>query len=178
MADSTNDFEALASLPHVWQQAARDYMLAANYLLDWHDPTRGNQDAARYTITSGGIAPVMVLYATAIENYLKAIRIARGEAAVVNGALSKTFKHHNLRSHAASAGLSLSDDESDLLGHLADFMEAGRYPVPVAAGKTPRAWQFTYPNDIERVWTLAEHLEAALRETRRGMSVSRDLRVR
>lgn len=171
-------FVDAAAKPHVWQLAAREFMVAANYLLDWYDVSRVRPDAAGFKLGLGGIAPVMVLYATAIENLLKAIRIARGGTPVVDGVLSKHFKHHKLLAHAKAAKVLLSEDESDLLSHLSDFMEAGRYPVPTEAGSTPRAWRFDYPDDIERVWSMAEHLEKDLHETGKGVLLEFDFRVR
>jgi hypothetical protein len=151
-----------AGNPRAWQSAAHQYALAANYLLDWYDGSRATPGASKFTLAFGGIAPIMVLYAIAAENLLKAIRVAIEGSPVVNGALSRHFKHHDLLSHADRAGVSLADGETDLLERLRDFVEAGRYPVASAAGKTPRAWRFEYPRDIEAVWSLLEHLERAL----------------
>ena len=60
---------------------------------------------------------------------------------------------------------SVSPSEKVLLKRLRDFVEAGRYPVPAAEGKTPGAWHFTFPRDVEEVWSLLEHLECDLQAT-------------
>jgi hypothetical protein len=152
--------------PYAWQQVAREYALAGNYLLDWYDVTRISPNASAFEFThSGGVAPPMVLFAIAVENLLKAIRVAREGSPVLGGELSRHFKHHNLLNHAERAKVSVSAEERDLLEHLTDLIEAGRYPVPVAEGKTPRAWHFNFPRDVELVWCLLERLDTELRQT-------------
>jgi hypothetical protein len=171
-------FLARVKQPYVWQHTAREYVVAANYLLDWHDVTRGMPEAKDFRFTLGGPAPVMVLYAIAAENLLKAIRVAKGEDPVVGDSLSSHFKHHKLSSHAQQGQVALTPEQTDLLEHLSDFMEAGRYPVPVTSGGTPRAWRFDYPADIKRVWALLERLEDDLRATGADVLPPMSLRTR
>lgn len=171
-------FTVAAATPHAWQQTAREYVVAANYLLDWYDVSRTVPAAADFTFTLGGIAPAMVLYAIAAENLLKAIRVALEGTPIVDGELPQHFKHHNLVAHADRAKVTLSDAETDLLRHLGDFMQAGRYPVPTAVGKTPRAWRFDFPGDVEKVWALLERLEAELRATGQDVLPAANLRER
>jgi hypothetical protein len=176
--DEHDRFAALAGTPYLWQHAAREYIVAANYLLDWYDVSRATPEAARFEFSLRGIAPVMVLYAIAVENLLKAIRVAVNGTPVVDGELAVHFKHHNLLAHAKQVGLTLSDRETDLLEHLGDLLEAGRYPVPVGIGKTPRAWWFGYPRDVEAVWSLLERLEGELRATGQDVLPDANLRER
>jgi hypothetical protein len=116
---------------------------------------------------SGSNVPMMVLFATAVENLLKAVRVARHGAPPVqdDGKISGDFATHNLLHHAAKAGLDLTDDERSLLGHLRDLTEAGRYPVGRIPGTRLDALRFQYPEDVERVWAMLERLEGVLRET-------------
>ena len=166
MPDDRDRHMGRAAEPYAWQQVARDYVLAANYLLDWYDITRISPSASHFEFSHrGGVTPAMVLYAIAVENLLKAIRVAREGSPVVDGELSGHFKHHKLLGHAERAKVSLSDDERNLLEHLTDLLGARRYPVPVAEGRTPRAWHFDYPRDVEQVWALLERLEGELRAT-------------
>jgi hypothetical protein len=176
--DQLKEFMAVAAQPYIWQQTAREYVVHANYLLDWYDVSRSTPSAGGFQFTIGGPVPAMVLYAVAVENLLKAIRVALHDPPVVDGALSPHFKHHNLLAHAREAKVPLAPEESDLLGHLSDFMEAGRYPLPTAPGNAPRAWRFDFPGDVERVWALLERLEAVLRATGRDVLPAANLRER
>jgi hypothetical protein len=179
VADDRSRPMELAAEPYAWQQVARDYILAANYLLDWYDVSPISPESAAFEFSHhGAVAPVMVLYAIAAENLLKAIRVAHEGSPVLDGELSKHFKHHNLLSHAKRARVALSVDETDLLEHLTDFIEAGRYPVPAAKGKSPRAWHFDFPRDVEKVWVLLERLEADLRATGQVVLPTANLRER
>ena len=171
-------FIARAGQPIMWQHTAREFVVAANYLLDWHDVSRAVPEAGDFRFTLGGPAPVMVLYAIAVENLLKAIRVARGDVPVVNGVLSQHFKHHNLTSHAMQAQVTLTVDDADLLQHLSDFVEAGRYPVATAPDNSPRAWRFDFPGDVDRVWALWEQLENVLRTTAQDALPPMDVRKR
>ena len=45
MVDDPMSRIGLAGEPHAWQEAAREYLQAANYLLDWHDLSRVAPDA-------------------------------------------------------------------------------------------------------------------------------------
>jgi hypothetical protein len=168
----------LAAEPYAWQEVARAYVVAANYLIDWYDLSPIAPDASAFEFThQGAVAPLMVLYGVAVENLLKAIRVAHEGSPVVDGVLSKHFAHHDLVSHADRAKLLPSADETTLLERLTEFIEAGRYPVPKGekvpnGGKVPKAkkaarhaWTFYYPRDVERVWALLEHLEVELRAT-------------
>jgi hypothetical protein len=179
VADDRDRRIELASEPYAWQHVAREYILAANYLLDWYDVSRLTPAASDFEFSHhGNVAPVMVLYAIAAENLLKALRVAHEGSPVVDGELSKHFKHHKLASHAERARVTLSPDESDLLEHLTDLIEAGRYPVPVAEGEATRAWRFDFPRDVERVWLLLERLEADLRATGHPVLPMANLRER
>ena len=70
MADSERlaQFDTEASQASRWQQAAREFVLAANYLIDWYDPPRESGDPSDFAwLHSGSTVPMMVLYATAVE---------------------------------------------------------------------------------------------------------------
>jgi hypothetical protein len=54
---------------------------------------------------------MMVLYATAVENLLKGIRVARGPSPAASGRLKPESLNHNLVAHAEKAGLRLTPDE-------------------------------------------------------------------
>jgi hypothetical protein len=179
MADTTMSRISLAGEPIAWQEAAREYVLAANYLLDWYDVSRLTPEAAAFEFSHhGAVAPLMVLYAIAVENLLKALRVARDGTPVVEGKLARDFKHHRLLDHASKAGVRLSADETGLLRRLRDFIEAGRYPVPAAEGGTPDAWRFNFPRDVDSVWLFLERLESDLMGTGHPVLPPTDLRAR
>ena|SRR2546425_4001880 len=81
-------------------------------------------------------------------------------------------------SNAKKAGLALAAEERDLLEHLRDMMESGKYPVAMGPGKNPGAWRFDYPRDVDRVWSMLERLEDALRKTGKPCLPPTDLRRR
>jgi hypothetical protein len=142
--DELSRFETRASQWYRWQSVARDFIQAANYLLDWHDLPLTDGDATDLTWTHHGPAPMMVLYAVAVENLLRAILVAQGVSPVSDGKLAGGFKHHRLAQHADAAGVVLTAEERDFLTRLGDMIEAGKYPIGTAPGKTPGAWHFSY----------------------------------
>ncbi|HVQ28809.1 MAG TPA: hypothetical protein VMV21_04470 [Vicinamibacteria bacterium] len=121
---------------------------------------------------------MMVLYATAIENLLKAILVANGEALVANGRLKPQFVHHRLLEYAADARVELTAEDAELLQRLSHVAYAGRYPIARVAGESPGAWALNYPADVERVWSVLEHLESVLRSTGTPCLPAVDLRAR
>ncbi len=160
-----------------WQQTAREFVLAANYLIDWYDPPAEPGVPADVSwLHSGSCVPMMVLYATAVENLLKAVLVARGESLAVNGRLKPQFAHHRLLEYAAEAGIEPSGDVAELLRHLSHVLYAGRHPVPRTPGENPGALE--YPADVERIWSLLEQLEERLRSTGEPCLPAVDLRAR
>lgn len=176
--DQLGQFEASAGEWYRWQSVARDFIRAANYLLDWYDLPRREGDPEDLSWTHQGPAPMMVLYAVAAENLLKAVLVAQGSPPVVNGKLAGAFKHHRLTQHAENAGLKLSADERNLLERLGDLVEAGRYPVATAPGKNPGAWRFDYPGDVQRTFAMLQRLEDALYSTGKTCLPRVDLKQR
>jgi hypothetical protein len=155
-------FDALAGQPLAWHETAASFIVAANYLVRME----AESTPAGFTWSnSGSNWPILLLYATAAENLLKAIRIAQGEPVVKDGKLASYFCSHNLRTYAADAGLMLDDQEQELLATLEDVLAAGKYPVAKQAGKNLRAWTFEYPADLEIVWRLLQRFDSALRAT-------------
>ena len=181
MADSERraQFDAEASQASRWQQAAREFVLAANYLIDWYDPPREAGDPSDLSwLHSGSTVPMMILYATAIENLLKAILVANGESLVANGRLKPQYGHHRLLEYAVEARLELTPEVAGLLQRLSHVAYAGRYPIARVAGESPGAWTLNYPADVERVWNVLEQLESVLRSTGTPCLPAVDLRAR
>jgi hypothetical protein len=153
-------FDPLVDRPIAWQETAAHYIAAANYLLDADEP------AAGFSVRSVGTNwPAMLLYATAAENLLKAIRIAQGESVVANGKLAPYFSSHDLPKYADDAGLSLPKAQRSLAGRLQHVLEAGKYPVAKGPGRSARAWTWERPDDVRAVWKLLQTLDDALRAT-------------
>lgn len=172
-------FETDAGDVYRWQQTAREFVLAANYLIDWYDPPREPGGPADLSwLHSGSCVPMMVLYASAVENLLKAVLAAQGESLVANGRLKPQFGHHRLLQYAREVGLDPPAEVEELLQHLSHVMYAGRYPAPRAPGKTPGAWTLEYPADVERIWSLLDQLEELLRSTGAPCLPAVDLRAR
>jgi hypothetical protein len=171
-------FDAAASQASRWQQTAREFVLAANYLIDWYEPREAGEPSDLAWLHTGNTVPMMVLYATAVENLLKALLVAKGESLVADGRLKPNFGHHRLLEYAMDAGLELTAEREEFLQRLSHLLYAGRYPIAKAAGESPGAWTLEYPADVERVWSLLEHLESVLRSTGTPCLPEADLRAR
>ena len=143
-----------------WERTAATYIAAGNYLykVDRLDPGVS-------TSGTGDNWPVMLLYATAAENLLKAIRIAQGKPARVGGKLESYFATHDLAAYAADAGLALGKQQRALLTKLQHVLEAGKYPVAKSPGKSSQAWTWDNPADVEATWKLLQLLDNSLRKT-------------
>jgi hypothetical protein len=156
----TDRFDALVHDPIAWQGTAAAYIAAANYL---YQVDRLPGDVT--TSTVGSNWPVMLLYATAAENLLKAICIAQGEPVVAKGQLAEYFATHDLMKYANDAKVTLSKEQRSLTVKLQHVLEAGKYPVAKGPGKSSRAWTWDNPRDVKAVWKLLQKCDGALRLT-------------
>lgn len=143
------------------------HMLAsANYLLEAEiGPLPESFPGHRSTSSRGSVQPKLLLYGAAVENMLKAIRVAQGVCAVTGNALNGDLATHELQRYAEEAGLKPGKSEARLLRQLQDVLEAGKYPVAMKAGRNAKAWSFDYPEDVSAIWALMDHLDAVLRAT-------------
>jgi hypothetical protein len=116
------DFNTLKSTAFVWQNAARELICAANVLLKYVDSPL----APPGRLSKQGLItlwrPMMVLYALAVENIVKAVIIARGTDPAPRGTLEGWFKSHDLEKLVLKANLSFVPD-SEFLKKLRDFIE-------------------------------------------------------
>jgi hypothetical protein len=173
-----SDFKNLARDPMRWQKIARECAVAANYLGDWYD-SDSDRFPGDWTLESHGSAiPMMVLYAAAVENLLKGIRVSRGDDPIASDTLAKSFGHHDLVRHAAAARLQVSDEQKVLLEHLRDLIESGKYPVAKQAAGNPTALHLRFPQDMQDAWSLLEYLEAELLESHCPLLPKFDFRIR
>ena len=159
------DFNTLKSTAFAWQNDARELICAANVLLDSYERTLGSSSAEKtpFEPNEGCLwRPLMVLYALAVENLLKAIIIARGEDPAPDGTLAKWFKHHRLADHAKRAKLSFVP-KPGLLETLREFIESGKYPIGTNPQSGLRTNQFIHPYYTDTVFDLLEKLEDDLR---------------
>lgn len=155
-------FQTRAREPRYWQETAREFAIAANYLGDWYDADSDRYPSDLEIESHGSPLPMMVLYAIAAENLLKAIKVSRGHDPVAAGKLDQAFATHDLVRHASDLGISITSDQEALLRHLRDLAESGKYPVAKSPGAHVTAWQLRFPKDVEEVWSLLEHLEDLL----------------
>ena len=153
-------FDALVDKPIEWQATAANYIAAANFLYTVDRPD------GDWSISSvGSNWPVMLLYATAAENLLKAIRIAQGEQVVVKRQLAPYFATHDLTKYATDAGVTLGSEERNLTIKLQHVLEAGKYPVARGPGRSAKAWTWDNPADVKAVWKVLQRFDGALRQT-------------
>lgn len=160
-------YETRAGQHWRWQHAAREFMSAANRLADLYELC-GERSYVPYS-------PMMVLYAIAVENLLKAIRVAQGVEVTSNGELSRYFSKHDMIGFAQDAGLTLTMPDSDFLQKLRDLIESGKYPIAKSPSSNKGAWVFSYPADLEHVRAILEQFEEALRSTGKPCLVKVDL---
>ena len=121
---------------------------------------------------------MMVLYAAAVENLLKAILVANGEDLVASGRLKPQFGHHRLLEYARDAGLEVPTEAEELLRRLSHVLYAGRNPMAETGDGSTDALTLAYPTDVERVWSLLEQLESVLQTTGTPCLPPVDLRAR
>jgi len=173
-------FEVAAARWQWWRGTAHDFILWANYLIDWiAPPNLGDSKSAH-----GGPSAMLVLFAVAAENLLKAIRVAKHGSPVVDDGgkkrLRNDFPNHDLIGHLRAVDLKLSKGDEALLKRMTHVLLAGKYHVPKVEGGTPGAWRFDYPDGVAEVWTLLERLDAELRRVAGSPNVPprRDFRTR
>lgn len=153
-------FDALVSSPLAWEQTAATYIAAGNYLYKVY-----RLDPGVSTSSAGSNWPLMLLYATAAENLLKAVRIAQRRPVVEKNKLAEYFTRHHLVGYAADAGLALNKPQRALLTKLQHVLEAGSYPVAKTPGGSNKAWTWDNPGDVEATWSLLQLFDDALRCT-------------
>jgi hypothetical protein len=134
--DESDYFWRLVNTPLYWQDAARDFICGANLLKrDYYSKPRlgfaRRRSLSAYAATRQrhtSARTIIVLYALATENLLKAIIVALGKDPIdSHGELHRWFASHDLEKLATHAGLQGLDLK--LLRQLADFIKAGKYPV-------------------------------------------------
>jgi hypothetical protein len=167
-----------ATEPIEWQLAALSLLASANYLLEADIGPLPESFPGRWIRSSrGSVQPQLLLYGAAVENLLKAVRVAQGVPAILGRSLNPHLATHELRRYATEAGLKLTKAESKVLRQLQDVVEAGKYPVAKRPGQNAAAWSFDYPDDIAAIWTLLERLDEALRATGTGCAAPTNLRT-
>jgi hypothetical protein len=159
------DFETLKKTSYAWQKGARELIGAANVLLNAYERTIASTcvETPPFEPNEQSLwRPMMVLYALAAENLLKAIIIARGEDPAPSGKLVEWFRTHKLVEHAKRARLSFIP-RPGLLETLREFIESGKYPIGTNPKSGLRTNQFIYPNYPDTVYDLLTKLEDDLR---------------
>lgn len=156
-------FNTLKSTASAWQDEARVLICAGNILLDSYAGSSLVENKLPFEPNEAYLwRPLMVLYALAVENLLKAIIIAHGDNLTPDGKLADWFTTHKLKQLAERARLSFTPKQG-LLETLREFIESGKYPI----GKNPQSGTrtnlFIYPYYPETVFELLEKLEDDLR---------------
>jgi hypothetical protein len=167
-------FELTANHPLSWQTWAHDLIVTANVLrrlIDADDRTywegvpdaNGKPPGIPEHRTAGA---TLMLYAFAVENLAKAVRIAQGVRATTEGPrLSKeTFAHHRVSLHVAATGVSLDQEDRNLLDRMERFIERGRYPVQMRPHQQRYADAIFFPADFQRSLLQLQRLENLLCE--------------
>jgi hypothetical protein len=166
-------FEITANHPLSWQTWAHDLILTANILrrrIEADDKTYfdGIPDASGKPpgIPEHRTAPAtLMVYAFAVENLAKAIRIAQGVRATDGLRLRRdTIAHHRVTSHVAATGVRTSQKDRKLLERMERFIERGRYPVQMKPHQKRYADAIYLPTDFTRTMSLLQRLENRLCE--------------
>ncbi len=173
----------LVNTPLNWQAASRDLICAANLLKKgYYSRVRfgagkrqlSEQERLRHRHT----APrgMILLYAVAAENLLKATIVARGDDPVTHGGrLARWFTRHDLGRLAARARVRGLDEA--LLKQLSAFTTAGKYPVGLLDTDGEGAHSYFPDNVVDGIERLLPQLEGALGviECRRSKLAPTDL---
>lgn len=169
----------LASEQLVWVLSADELLRAFQLLAGQAEAdARGAKDRKGYLPSISGSA--MMLGALAIENLLKATRVAQ-VSQLFDGRGAFCLDTHDLLKLAEDAGISLAVEEKSLLERLEQFLTwGGRYPVPLSSeamrprtlpngGFAPRT-SHSIPGDFVAISTFAEKLKAILPALQDGQS--------
>jgi hypothetical protein len=152
--DESDYFWRLVNTPLYWQDTARDFICGANLLKNdyYAHPRLGFARRGRlppYAVNrQRHTSPrtIIVLYALAIENLLKAIIVARGQDPIGRkGQLEGWFTHHDLNKLAKRAGIRHLNE--DLLAQLSEFIKSGKYPVGLSDSDGHRAHNY-FPDSV------------------------------
>jgi hypothetical protein len=162
-------FWRLVNTPLYWQDAARDLICGANLLKKnyYSKPRLGfgrngplppeQVQEERYTTARA----IIVLYAIAVENLLKAAIIALGKDPIgSDGTIQRWFATHDLVKLAEHARFQPAP--TDLLGQLTAFIKAGKYPVGLRDGEAESAHNYFPDTVLARIAELLPTLEAHL----------------
>jgi hypothetical protein len=114
-------------------------------------------------------APALMLYGFAVENILKALFIAQGQAATTKGRVSKNLITHDLLKLATRTSLPLTPRESEVLDRLSHFISAeGRYPVGILPDN-PERKLIPHEEDPEIALAVIERADENLRKLTRAL---------
>ena len=182
--DESDYFWRLVNTPLYWQDAARDLICGANLLKKNYyskprlgfgrdGPLSAEQIQEERHTTARAI---IVLYAIAAENLLKATIVALGKDPIGdNGRIQGWFATHDLVSLAEHAGL--GSPSQDLLAQLTEFIKAGKYPVGLFDDAAQSAQNYFPDSVLAGIDALLPKLEARLAEvpTKRDRLAAVDL---
>lgn len=117
--DVIEDFKRSGQFPLLWQLTARDFISAANHLRRTHEMTSVDADATSTEANAfTSKRPMLLLYGLGLENLLKGLLVSLGTDATSTGRLNNRLKTHDLLSLWREAGLALTSDAEEVLGHL------------------------------------------------------------
>lgn len=164
-----------------WLRQARHLLTAAEVLTkEFYPPRRERRDENAMNHVTGCLKGSLLLLAVAVENALKAPKVAAGGVTMKNGRIDKKVlgggaTGHDLLALAKEINLQLSEQERALLERLTAVANwAGKYQTPLdekeylrAQGDNPR--QLHLPTDTELSRAIIE--KAALMA--RGINASR-----
>lgn len=164
--------------PRAWQDTARGLVWSANKLwaaVDRRTPlgfSRGRRPLTSLQILAArhhSLGPTILLFAYAVENYLKALLIARGTDPVLmagrkRGRLRPGFATHSLRDLAAAAAF---DYDTAFLDRLTEFAISGKYPTGIDPGSGTGIEGYFPDAVLQRIVDLLPRLEQALAATGR-----------
>lgn len=164
--DLLEDFEKSGQIPMLWQWRARECICAANILRATCEKSdlfaSDSKDPDRMWKPYNAIR---LLYGLALENLLKALLVARGTPATLNGKLNQEIHSHDLVYLWKKAGLELTAQTEKVLKGLHWSVESGKYPIgtkPDDANARLRAVVNTI--NVNGIIKLIEKVEDALRE--------------
>jgi hypothetical protein len=155
-------FELKGNTSISWQLTAHELIAAANLCYKRFTTTMDRAEQRKRKVQyypEFGIAPLLMLYAFALEALLKSLLIAQGQKAVIAGKLAPGFKTHDLAQLCKQAKVKLETaHEERLVEHMTRAVQFGRYPVS-SRENVKRGLMFSFPDDHPSIHRLLKRIQ-------------------
>jgi hypothetical protein len=158
-------WETTAKEPFAWWANGQNLLFTARILqkqFPHYSPTISEHDMIGHSRIS---ASMMMLYALAVENFLKAVVVKTQDKSrlIRDFNLTDEFAHHDLLKLARSTPLHLDKKRTSLLKRLSAFAKDGKYPVSrkpkkMSSLKDPAGDLYYNSSELEMIPKICQEL--------------------